>query len=395
MVFGSKFPSASALTALADDRTVKAAADKDPIAKTDVDLGIVNIEIGMAPVRPAEFVILHIGQKTSDAKAGTALDAAFQIAALDGEDLSSADNGASGGTAPMPAFASYEAPFDEIYARVTQQQGRVALDADFNGASVDMADVDGGISPTFQTFALFPHSSAVSGDSTYLPTVEFAGRIAKALDDGIDWPVFGSGDDSVTEAQTGVIAKKVGMTSQFFSAGLSPVYGPEWTDVLAADPGITYAAIGRPKVLILDEPAADAADDARPGFGASHEEFVFAPNTESAGLIGFGDGVAGRIPTGTNNASTEYRFGSGDENPGRAGMADGDTSTFNFHASDMPLPGMSPGDVDLIGFFLQEAGAEDDGVTPDGTGGDPVAFWALADHNGALIVPDDHPWLLG
>ena len=36
--------------------------DSDTTPQSDIDLGIVNIEVGFAPLKPAEFVILKIQQ---------------------------------------------------------------------------------------------------------------------------------------------------------------------------------------------------------------------------------------------------------------------------------------------------------------------------------------------
>jgi len=36
--------------------------DKDTTTQNDIDLGIVNIEVGFAPLKPAEFVIIKIQQ---------------------------------------------------------------------------------------------------------------------------------------------------------------------------------------------------------------------------------------------------------------------------------------------------------------------------------------------
>jgi phage tail sheath protein FI len=36
--------------------------DKDTTTQADIDLGIVNIIVGFAPLKPAEFVIIQIQQ---------------------------------------------------------------------------------------------------------------------------------------------------------------------------------------------------------------------------------------------------------------------------------------------------------------------------------------------
>jgi phage tail sheath protein FI len=38
--------------------------DRTTTTQTDINQGIVNIEVGFAPLKPAEFVIFRIGQKT-------------------------------------------------------------------------------------------------------------------------------------------------------------------------------------------------------------------------------------------------------------------------------------------------------------------------------------------
>src|SRR5260370_7285122 len=47
-------------TAAKDAYLVKCDAENNP--QNDVDLGIVNIVVGFAPLKPAEFVIIHIEQ---------------------------------------------------------------------------------------------------------------------------------------------------------------------------------------------------------------------------------------------------------------------------------------------------------------------------------------------
>ena len=37
--------------------------DSETIAQTDINNGIVNIQVGFAPIKPAEFVVLKIQQK--------------------------------------------------------------------------------------------------------------------------------------------------------------------------------------------------------------------------------------------------------------------------------------------------------------------------------------------
>jgi phage tail sheath protein FI len=46
---------------------VKCDAETNP--QSEIDAGVVNVLIGFAPVRPAEFVVIKISQKTSDAAA--------------------------------------------------------------------------------------------------------------------------------------------------------------------------------------------------------------------------------------------------------------------------------------------------------------------------------------
>ena len=36
--------------------------DKETTTQNDIDLGIVNIHVGFAPLKPAEFVVLQIQQ---------------------------------------------------------------------------------------------------------------------------------------------------------------------------------------------------------------------------------------------------------------------------------------------------------------------------------------------
>jgi phage tail sheath protein FI len=42
--------------------------DRETIAQADVDKGIVNIVVGFAPLKPAEFVILQIQQIAGDTR---------------------------------------------------------------------------------------------------------------------------------------------------------------------------------------------------------------------------------------------------------------------------------------------------------------------------------------
>ena len=41
--------------------------DSDTTTQADIDLGIVNVEVGFAPVKPAEFVVVRISQKAGQA----------------------------------------------------------------------------------------------------------------------------------------------------------------------------------------------------------------------------------------------------------------------------------------------------------------------------------------
>src|SRR5947199_8343385 len=41
--------------------------DAETTTQNDIDLGIVNILVGFAPLRPAEFVMIELQQKTADA----------------------------------------------------------------------------------------------------------------------------------------------------------------------------------------------------------------------------------------------------------------------------------------------------------------------------------------
>jgi phage tail sheath protein FI len=40
--------------------------DKDTTTQNDIDLGVVNILVGFAPLKPAEFVVLQIQQIAGD-----------------------------------------------------------------------------------------------------------------------------------------------------------------------------------------------------------------------------------------------------------------------------------------------------------------------------------------
>jgi uncharacterized protein len=41
--------------------------DSETTTQADIDLGIVNILVGFAPLKPAEFVVVKISQKTAEA----------------------------------------------------------------------------------------------------------------------------------------------------------------------------------------------------------------------------------------------------------------------------------------------------------------------------------------
>ncbi|HEY0986727.1 MAG TPA: hypothetical protein VGD80_06725, partial [Kofleriaceae bacterium] len=43
--------------------------DSETNPQSEIDAGVVNVLIGFAPVRPAEFVVLKISQKAGDAAA--------------------------------------------------------------------------------------------------------------------------------------------------------------------------------------------------------------------------------------------------------------------------------------------------------------------------------------
>lgn len=43
--------------------------DKEITTQTNIDLGIVSIEVGFTPLKPAEFVIIKIQQTTGEAAA--------------------------------------------------------------------------------------------------------------------------------------------------------------------------------------------------------------------------------------------------------------------------------------------------------------------------------------
>jgi phage tail sheath protein FI len=43
--------------------------DRETMTQSDIDLGIVNIFLGLAPLKPAEFVVLQIQQRTGQATA--------------------------------------------------------------------------------------------------------------------------------------------------------------------------------------------------------------------------------------------------------------------------------------------------------------------------------------
>jgi phage tail sheath protein FI len=40
--------------------------DGETTTQADIDNGIVNIEVGFAPLKPAEFVIIKLSQKTAE-----------------------------------------------------------------------------------------------------------------------------------------------------------------------------------------------------------------------------------------------------------------------------------------------------------------------------------------
>jgi len=41
--------------------------DRSTTTQADIDAGIVNVQVGFAPLKPAEFIVLHFRQQTNQA----------------------------------------------------------------------------------------------------------------------------------------------------------------------------------------------------------------------------------------------------------------------------------------------------------------------------------------